>query len=128
MLQLTTIIFLVAFTVLAGIHTLASHLYLYWKYGWLDIPVHFLGGIVVTLGLFTLRDLHLFPNKFLKFMPVLACVLSIALVWEVWEYLSNLTDTSILKDYIIDTVTDLCMGLTGGALGYFIGNNLRNLR
>lgn len=128
MLQLTTIVFLIAFSVLAVIHILAIKLYLYWNVVWLDIPIHFLGGCVIALGLYTLRDLGLFPNKFLKLIPVIGLVFCIAVVWEVWETLAHIVDFSVMKDYYIDTAIDMVMGIIGGIIGYLVGKSLRNLR
>lgn len=125
MLQLTTIVFLIAFSVLAVIHVIAIKLYLYWQILWLDIPMHFLGGIVVALGLYTLRDLQIFPNKFLKLLPVMLLVLCVAIAWEVYELMTGITT---LADLYGDTIADIIMGLSGGLVGFFVGNSLRNLR
>jgi hypothetical protein len=125
MLQLTTIVFLIAFSVLAVIHNLAIQLYLYWHIWWLDIPVHAFGGAIVALGLFTLRDLKMFPNSGLRPLPVIAIVIGVALIWEAYEVAIGLP---MLEDYIFDTVLDVCMGLGGGIIGYVIGNSLRKLR
>jgi hypothetical protein len=125
MLQLTTIVFLIAFSVLAVIHNLAIQLYLYWHIWWLDIPVHAFGGAIVALGLFTLRDLKMFPNSGLRLLPVIGIVIGVALIWEAYEVAIGLPR---LEDYIFDTVLDVCMGLSGGIIGYVIGNSLRKLR
>jgi len=125
MLQLTTILFLITFSLLAVLHTVASKLFLYWHFWWFDIPMHAFGGIIVSLGLFTLRDLHIFPNRLLKLLPVLSIVVLIALVWEGFELIIG---TEMLSDYFVDTITDLCMGLLGGYIGFHVGNSLRNLR
>lgn len=87
--------------------------------------MHAFGGIIVSLGLFTLRDLHIFPNRLLKLLPVLSIVVLIALVWEGFELIIG---TEMLSDYFVDTITDLCMGLLGGYIGFHVGNSLRNLR
>ncbi len=124
MLQLTTILFLIAFSTLAVIHSIAITLSLYWRFWWLDIPMHMFGGVIVALGLFTLRDLRIIPNSFLKLVPVLAFVFFVALVWEGYELLIGIP---IESDYVIDTVTDLAMGLLGAIVGYIIGIKLRIL-
>jgi hypothetical protein len=125
MLQLTTIVFLIAFSVLAVIHNLAIHLYLYWHIWWLDIPVHAFGGTIVALGLFTLRDLKLFPNSGLQLPFVIVIVIGVALLWEAYEVAIGLP---MLEDYVFDTILDVLMGIGGGIIGFIIGNSLRKLR
>ena len=125
MLQLTTIVFLIALSLLAGVHIIAIELFLYWNIWWLDIPMHAYGGMIVALGFFALRDLRLFPNTLLKFFPVLFLVLLVALAWEAYEFLIDMPE---IGNYYVDTGIDLCMGLLGGAIGFVVGNNLRNLR
>jgi len=125
MLQLTTIIFLIAFSTLAVAHNVAVHFTLYWYFWWFDIPMHLFGGVVLSLGFFTLRDLHLFQNRYLTFLKTLSLVLGIALIWELFEHVIGVP---VEADFVLDTLTDLCMGLLGGAFGYILGNSLRNLR
>lgn len=124
MLQLPTIFFLITAFVWAGIHYLATQLFLYWQFIWFDIPMHFLGGVVVALGVFTLRDLRIIPNGWLHLVSVLAFVLCMALVWEVFEFMIG---TPVEDSFYIDTAIDLLMGLSGGYLGYAVGKLLRNL-
>ncbi len=124
MLQLTTIVFLIASSVLAVIHNLAIQLYLYWNIWWLDIPVHAFGGMIVSLGFFALRDLRLFPNQWLTPIPVMTLVLVIALSWEVYEHVIGIL---VEGNYVLDTFIDIAMGLLGGFIGYVIGNSLRKL-
>jgi hypothetical protein len=125
MLQLTTIFFLITFFVLALLHNIAIKLYLYWQISWFDIPMHAFGGAVVALGIFTLRDLGIIPNKFIKLIPVICGVMLVALVWEMFELMVGFPR---LADYYIDTITDLSMGALGAIVGYYVGNSLRNLR
>ncbi len=124
MLQLTTIFFLISFSMLAGIHYIAGHLFLYWRLPWFDIPMHLFGGMVVALGFFALRDLRLFRDSFLRPVVVVALVLGVALIWELFEVVIGMP---IDAGYVLDTGTDICMGLLGGYLGYFVGNSLRSL-
>lgn len=125
MLQLTTILFLIAFSTLAVIHLVALKLSLYWYFFWFDIPMHVFGGAIIALGFFTLRDLKLFPNKHLTFVKVLLLVFCVALMWEAFEFFAGVP---IIDDFVVDTLTDMSMGLLGGALGYSIGTRLRKLR
>lgn len=125
MLQLTTVFFLIAFSVLAVIHNIAMQLFLYWHIWWFDIPVHTLGGVVVALGFFALRDLRVFPNAWLKPLSVTALVLCTALLWELFEQVAGIPNPG---NYMIDTAIDVTVGVIGGFVGYIIGNSLRNLR
>lgn len=125
MLQLTTIIFLISFSLLAVLHIIALELFLYWRYVWFDLPMHMLGGAVVALGIFTLYDLRLrIPRSFLTPRKVLACVFLVACMWEVFEVLIGIP---IDETYVLDTTFDLVMGLFGGYMGFIVANNIRNL-
>lgn len=125
MLKIPTIIFLVTFSMLAAIHYIALELFLYWRYWWFDLPMHFIGGAIVALGVFTLHDLTLFvPERFLRLIPVFFGVLLVALVWEVYEIAIGIP---IEDDYVFDTTIDIIMGLSGGVLGYFVGSNVRKI-
>ncbi len=124
MLQLTTIFFLISFSLLAVIHYLAIKLFLYWQLVWFDMPMHFFGGAVVALGVYTLRDLRILPATFLKPFKVLVIVFLVACVWEVFEALAVIPVDEF--DHI-DTVIDLVFGLGGGYVGYLVGNRLHSL-
>lgn len=125
MLQLTTILFLITFSVFAVVHTIATKLFLYWHFWWFDLPMHAFGGVMISLGLFTLRDIHLFPNSQLKPFPVLLISLLVALLWEGFEWFIGVP---LLSDYMLDAGIDITLGLCGGYIGYLVGNSLRNLR
>ena len=118
MLHLTTTIFLISASVFATLHFISLELYLYWKYLWLDMPVHVLGGSIVALGVFTARDLRIIKNSHVKLVPVLVFVLIVALLWEV---LGIYIEKPIEDDFIFDTVSDIGLGLVGGLIGYFVG-------
>lgn len=125
MVRLTTVFFLIALSVLTMVHVLAMSLYLYWQVWWLDIPVHVLGGVVVVFGFFTARDLRL-PQvyRLLTWYGMLCGVLIVAIGWEVFQYL--ITDT-LKPDYVIDTLTDIVCGLTGGVIGWYMARRIDSL-
>ena len=125
MLKIPTIFFLISSSLWAVIHVLALELFLYWKFAWFDIPMHFIGGTVVALGIFTLRDLKLLiPERWIAPSSVVLMVIVFAMVWEVYELFIGIP---IEDNYVIDTLTDLSMGILGGLVGYGIGINLRKL-
>lgn len=125
MLQLTTILFLIAGSMLAVLHVVSLRLFLYWHYWWLDLPMHFLGGVVIALLVYTLYDLKIIRSRrLLRMMPVLLIVFVAALVWEGYEVLIGIP---IEDDYLVDTVTDLIIGVIGGFVGAYVAAAIRKL-
>lgn len=124
MLQLTTILLLISFSLLSVLHFLALKLHLYWQLAWFDIPMHFFGGAIVALGVFTLRDLRFISSTYLTPKHVVGFVLFVAVVWELFEFYAGLYQAS---NYYADTSLDVVMGLLGGLVGYFIGKRLHSL-
>ncbi len=124
MLKTTTIIFLIALSVLAVLHLIALSLYLYWQVWWFDIPMHLLGGASIVLGLHTLADLRMAPRSLATSLGnVLLIVLGIAIAWEMFQY----AVTEVLKhNYISDTLGDIAVGLLGSLVGYTISTRLQD--
>ncbi len=124
-IKTTTIVFLITATVMAVTHYLAIELYLYWRYPWFDIPMHFIGGSVVALGYLTLRDfVPKLPAHWFTFVPTIIFVFSIALLWELFELVAGIT---VQNGYVIDTVADVIFGLFGGTVGYFVGSKIKEI-
>lgn len=114
----TFILFAIAATTLALLHILALEFFLYWTYLWLDIPMHLLGGAVVSLGL-----LVCFPR--VKLWLVLLFVLCVGCGWEVFEWVTGILYTETAP--FADTALDLVMDLVGGAVGYGLAKQGRTL-
>lgn len=125
MVKLPTFFFLTAISVLAVVHVLAVELFLYWRYHWLDIPMHALGGAAVALSFFALHDLFpKYPKRLLYPTPVLLLTLLVALMWEVFELKAGIP---IEEHFAIDTTVDLIMDMLGGILGYVVGYAVSSL-
>lgn len=125
MLQLTTIFFVIALSVLAGLHYLALEFFLYWHYTWLDIPMHLLGGIVAALAVFTLYDFKIcIPRRLLHVFPVWLLSLVVILAWEVFKLYAG---KEIDEDFVIDTIVDVVVGSLGSIIGFFIAKSLRQI-
>ena len=124
MLQITTILFLISLSVLAGIHFIAEYLFLYWKFPWLDIPMHAFGGIIISLGVFTLYDFKVIPRRYIKLLAVWLIALVVILGWEVFKLFTG----KVIDDtFVIDTVMDIVIGSVGSLVGYYVANNIRHL-
>jgi len=127
MLKLTTVFFLITLTVLATLHWIAMTFYLYWRWEWVDIFMHFFGGAVTALGLFTVRDfMRRIPERFEYVVPILSGVIIITLLWELFEFF--VVGIPLAMPYIaFDTALDIVMGVAGGFVGFLVGHSLRHL-
>jgi|OM-RGC.v1.027810303 hypothetical protein len=123
MQRLTTAIFFSSALPFAGIHLLAERFFLYDVIRWLDIPMHFFGGIIVALALFAAAENGLrLPVDSVRF--VVAAVVVIAVGWEVFEWFAK---TMNMDAYVVDTATDLVLGTLGGYVGYQLGQRFSAL-
>lgn len=126
MIKANTLVFFLAASLLALVHFLSIELYLYWRYLWIDMPIHFLGGVTVALGHLSVRDfIPSWPTRWFHFWPVILFVLAIAVAWEIFEAIIGISLGQ--PDFVFDTATDLLCGLGGGLVGYFIGSRLSEL-
>lgn len=115
---------------IAVIHAKTVELYLFWTYPWLDLLLHFLGGLwltVTSLWFFFFSDL--FKIRISKrniFLVTLISVVVIGLSWEVFEIVIGVTLGE--PNFVTDTVSDLIMDFIGAFLGYklFIESFLKN--
>jgi hypothetical protein len=99
----------------------ALYWHLYYFIWWLDIPMHFLGGLWVAL--FSLAWLFRSPyvgsnerSPFFVWMFALAVTLLVGLVWELFEFnLSTIVGFS--ERDLGDTLLDLVMDVAGAVSG-----------
>ena len=116
------LLFSLALITLAGVHQLAMSWYLYWAYPWFDMPMHFLGGIIIGLG----SQTELFEKTMRVRIPTVwvcaALVLAVGLLWEVFEWMFVIVN---LEGYVLDTARDLVLDLAGGSVGYVIASSFR---
>ncbi len=102
-----------------GGHAVADGLYLYWTVPEVDIPIHFMGGLMsalFVLWFFRFSGIkESFRNAFLG-------VLAIGLVWEYVEIFFRVAD--ITRDYWINAGRDLVSDVLGGVVGYYIWKKL----
>ena len=104
------------------LHIVATLAGWYVSFWWFDIPLHFLGGMAITLSAYYLLEYFESINKFqVTFSPLyllllLAFAALAALCWELMEYaFDTLADTN-LQPGMTDTIKDLTVGLIGGSL------------
>lgn len=125
-IHLSILLLLIASSVLAALHILALEFYLYWQYPWFDVPMHFLGGVIVALSVYAMLDFGLpLPKWSVTLLTVLVFVFIVGVIWEVWEVLAEVSTRE--RNYTFDTTLDLVMDMLGGVLGYIIGSRTHTL-
>lgn len=104
---------------IAVVHIVSIEFFLYWKYYWLDIPVHLLGGIACALGFSILPYFgwKRFP-QYSGFVWYVLFALSVGVLWEIFEFASGVT--RVEQGFVLDTVIDFGMDLLGVWIGYGI--------
>ena len=117
-------ILVAAVVVIAVVHNLALAFHLYFFYGWLDIPMHILGGLITVLTLFVLKELsNVFPERYLQFLPIILIVFVVGLGWEAFEIWAGIP--LLEPDFEQDMVSDLSMDMVGGYVGWLTARSLK---
>jgi hypothetical protein len=99
------------------VHLLATSFYLYWKYPWFDIPMHFLGGVVCAFGFSILPFFRIIlPTRYTSVYGYVVFVLIVGIAWEIFEVVSGISLQE--HDFIIDTLTDIGMDIAGTLSAY----------
>jgi hypothetical protein len=93
---------------------------LFWTHPWIDLLLHFLGGLwltITSLWLFFFSDLFKIKiNKRNIFLIAFLSVLIIGLLWEVFEYITGLSLGE--ANFITDTISDIVMDFVGAFAAY----------
>lgn len=94
---------------------------------WFDMPMHFLGGLwlsLISIWIFPLKDLSL-----KSVFKIISIVFVVGVLWEVFEIVVN---ESIAQNPFdkLDTISDIAFDLAGGFTGvlYFSKNSLNEFK
>ena len=102
------------------LNLIANKFYLYWSNRYFDIPMHFLGGLWVTLTvlwIWSQRKNFTPPGK-LNLMKVgILSAIIVGILWEIYELYFGITFVSDGVRYWSDTVSDLIMDYVGAVFG-----------
>jgi len=121
------IILFILSIILVMLNHYAGVYFLYWRFWWFDIVMHFLGGSIISL-----LSIYIYKSFFGDFNDrrsiivisfSLVFVFIVAIFWEVFEFFmdSNIKEAN----YFLDTITDILMAILGTLFTYnfFIGYN-----
>ena len=106
---------------------ISMRFYLYWSFWWMDMIVHFFGGLTVSLAtLWVFSHLYGFKNwNTLRLITVsLMGSIFIGVIWELFELHFGITSLSDGVRYVTDTASDISMDIVGGIVGFFYTLNL----
>lgn len=103
---------------IAVTHIAAIQWSLYWHYIWLDVPVHFAGGMWLALAG---AWMFLRANMKLEVTTIFSLVIILSIAWEIFELAAGVP---IEESFALDTVIDLTMDVFGGILGFLIAHSL----
>ena len=114
-------VLLVLIFLIAVLHISAIELFWYWRVWWIDIVMHFLGGLWIALASLwvtfysgLVKNVRRTPGVFFIVTVVSAIVVGIG--WEVFEFLSGaFIGVGLSQDTFHDLFADL-----GGALTVFL--------
>lgn len=122
MLHKPLLLFFLALSVLIGfLQTLAIKYSLYFELPWLDIIMHILGGIWISLIFFSFSFFKkgTMPSPLFLLTVSVGSVLSVSFFWEIIELLFKNTSLSDPL-YLLDTLSDFISAVLGSLLGYSI--------
>ncbi len=98
---------------------------------WPNRLVHFLGGVSMAVMAYFILDLIKKlkwvnnANKFVDFFLILFFVMSTTVVWEFYEYISDVFFFTVAQPSVDDTMKDMLMGMLG-AIVFGIGWSVCN--
>ncbi len=125
-------LFIFIFTLVASIailNNLGNEFFLYWKFWWFDIVMHFLGGLWVGLSALWFYSFSGFFEDVRKDKPFIfllsfLSVLVVGLGWEVFEFLIEIDfSNNYISDTSLDLIMDILGGITASLIVLRIGNN-----
>lgn len=120
-------LFVAAITGLLVFDLLAVEHSWYWTHRWLDIPVHAVGGLILSLLFYYLvfsnsRTSSVFglnrSDRTAVFSTMVFWVLVVAVGWEIVEFIGGRTYLS--PQYAVDLFVDISVTCMGALVGYVI--------
>ena len=102
----------------------------YLQWSWFDVALHFLGGFFVAMLLWNFFQKYVGTTKLANLVIVCGLTALVGIFWELAEYTANQTLVEPfyrwfeIRAYFIgdlrDTLFDLAMDISGGAVYYFL--------
>jgi hypothetical protein len=113
--------------IIGVLNFLAVYFYLYWTIWWFDMLVHFSAGACVAMAgilVYYFYKKQSLPSIRTSIVVAFAFVITIGILWEIYELLIHATALSDGLDYFLDTGSDLLMDVSGGIVGALYAHKL----
>ena len=98
----------------------------YSRFDWLDMPMHFLGGVFTCYTAYSILTVYQEKtktpemNKKFATLFLIGIVAIVAIMWEFAEFGADLFFHLGLQQTVPDTLSDLFFGLSGATVGSYI--------
>ena len=103
--------------VFAGFHAVAEYNELYFYHKWLDIPMHIMGGVLIMLVLYTIKQIGIVSGRLATTRSFVKVIASTLILWELY----GVARFGGFKPYYVsDTIQDILFGILGCVIGAFI--------
>lgn len=117
--QISGVIIFFLSALIAGLNLLALKYFLYWQIWWFDVPMHFLGGLIIgAIALWIVAyevPVGVRPRVNRLAVAILSTLI-VGIMWEIFEYLSGITKGDV--GYWQDSVHDVFVDIAGGLAAY----------
>ncbi len=122
--RIATLLFILLLaSALAFLEGLAIQYFLYWRFFWYDIMMHFLGGFIISalyIWYVHFEAPETRKKMLLTFRNTLLFVFAVGVVWEIFEAVIHVDAEYTQAYWAFDTVKDLIMDCIGGSVAYWV--------
>jgi len=107
---------------IAVLNKIALNFFLYWRFWWFDILMHFLGGLwvgIIILWLYYYSGYIKRPiesKKYVFWLSVISVII-VGLGWEIFEFI---IEVDFSNNYVGDTLLDLIMDTIGAVVAFWV--------
>lgn len=95
----------------------AADFSLYWIYRWLDLPMHFIGGALISWLAYIAFALWRSDYN-IPWIYAIIFSFGLGFIWEVMEFYFKVAQ--LIPDYMLDSTKDILMDMIGGLVVYAV--------
>lgn len=119
--QMYAVLFLLI--VLFIFNNFAADFSLYWIYRWLDLPMHFIGGALISWAAYIVFAWWRMDYN-IHWVYAIIFSFGLGFIWEVIEFYFKVAQ--LVPDYMLDSTKDIFMDMIGGLVVYAVWDKISN--